>query len=409
MLISERRIFVYVALVFAFALSARSQERPAREQAFTSARQLADEKRFTDALRTIEPYSSRADDIDARVFAARLHAWAGEYKIAERMYREVLAITTDHLDARLGLADALAWNKDFAAALRQLDLLAALPDVESELLVRRGRYAWWRGDTRGARECFQRLLQLEPNNAEAASVLAAITSRKLFQLDLGYSSEWTGVSPHDSSVGAYLTYRGLQNVTLTAGVVPEERFGESSARFALGTSLAFGGTILSTSGSWATTNTRFTSHSDIEFDALRRMGPISAGAGYRRIAFGGTHIQVPTAIFSWQTTNAIGLDLRYMPSFTAASSTGSWRQGAAARITWDARKWLSPFAAVGVGSTASGLLVNNHIYYFVSQSHTTGARFNYSRSQSISLFYTRENRARDLVAHGFGTTYRLLF
>lgn len=397
-----------LALLTVLTVCASAQEQT-REGAWQHARELAASNHFDEALLLIRAYADPSTDIDAQVFVAHLHAWKGAYGHAKQIYRDVLAVDAVNVDARLGLADVLAWEKNYNAALRELKSLPASAASDMEVLLRRARYHWWNGQVRAAQEDFKQVLKVDPTHGEAIATLAAIADHKEWQLDVGYFNDADGYASHDAGGNVEMTYRGLRRWTLQTGLADASRFGENDARVTGAASFTTGRTTIAIQTSWLVGESRFSARYDVTSAVTRRFGRLAVGAGYRVLAFNDSQIQIPAAIVGWQLAPSTEIEVRLTPTYTTISRAGNWRAGASTRIAWNAASWLSPFASFAAGSTSSGLLVGNHVDYFAARTYSTGARISYSRTQSVSGYYLREIRSRDIVAQGFGTGYRLSF
>jgi hypothetical protein len=236
-----------------------------------------------------------------------------------------------------------------------------------------------------------------------------IACQASYQLDLGASAETDASTGQAGSASMLLTYRGLKHWDLTTGLIPERRFGHTGVHYLAQTAAHIGRTVITTQGSWLFGNTPFLNRSDLSAELVQRLGRISLGGGYRRLTFRDARVQIPTAIADWQATPSLELEGRFTPALTTTNSAQSWRQGGVIRLTWTATSTLAPFVSFGLGSVSSGVIENGRIDYFAAQTYTTGIRVRLSPSQSFEGFYSRENRNQNIVAHGFGTSYRVMF
>jgi len=226
---------------------------------------------------------------------------------------------------------------------------------------------------------------------------------------VNYSTGNSRAIPREMAGGINLTYHGFPHMAVNAGVAPETRFGERNVRYTTGASVMMSRTSLAAQMSWRGLDTRFSAHTDASAEVLQRFRQFSAGAGFRQITFSDSRAQIPAAILDWQVTSTVELEMRFAPSRVDTSDDTGWRQGGMSRVTWNATPWLAPFASFAVGSTASGVLVNNHIDYFAAQAYTGGARLRVSPRHFFHAYYTRENRSGDIVAHEFGTGFTVVF
>lgn len=90
-------------------------------------------------------------DEEAAVGLARTDAADECFALAERGYRDVLTRSPGNVDARAGLADVLVWTGRWREAEEVLDRGLSHAPFSPDLLARRGRVAYLRGDPATAR------------------------------------------------------------------------------------------------------------------------------------------------------------------------------------------------------------------------------------------------------------------
>ena len=116
----------------------------------------------------------RAEQMERAVLPmARAALDAGQVETARRLYRRVLQVDSDSVDARMGLGDAAVATRESAAAARwYLAALAnaRLPEERHAALLAHGRAALSAGQLEAARKSFARLT--EPDEGAPQSVAA---------------------------------------------------------------------------------------------------------------------------------------------------------------------------------------------------------------------------------------------
>ncbi|MYE12996.1 MAG: tetratricopeptide repeat protein, partial [Gammaproteobacteria bacterium] len=116
----------------------------------------------------------RAEQMERAVLPmARAALDAGQLETARRLYRRVLQVDSDSVDARMGLGDAAVASRESAEAARWY--LAALanarrPEERHAALLAHGRAALSAGQLEAARKSFARLT--EPGEEAPQSVVA---------------------------------------------------------------------------------------------------------------------------------------------------------------------------------------------------------------------------------------------
>lgn len=194
-------------------------------------------------------------DDDAEVGLARVDAADGCVALAELSYRAVLARTPGHVAARVGLADLLLHERRWDEAERTLTEGLAVEPFAPELLARRARVAYFRGDAPAA--------VFWSTEAEAAAPLDAeirdLRDRAFVgQARLGQRVQWFPSSYDDlvttdaSAVQRWrrLRFEGAMTFAARSGATRATRSGENrtpiiDGRPSFGAYLHFG------AGAWA--------------------------------------------------------------------------------------------------------------------------------------------------------------
>jgi YaiO family outer membrane protein len=147
--------------------------------------------------------AANPDDIDARVWIARLHALMGRPEHAEAVYRSILAVQPQHVDALIGLGNALvtlAQLDDAADALNRAEALAA---DRPALLTAQGRLHQAGNHTTLALAYFMRALALDPTNTEARAAADALRAARAHRVELDYTFQHLNADMDDAHVGSF--------------------------------------------------------------------------------------------------------------------------------------------------------------------------------------------------------------
>jgi tetratricopeptide (TPR) repeat protein len=122
--------------------------------------------------------------------AAEAYGKAGEYDEAVRVYRQAVKWNPDHVDTRMALAEMLLANGQPQAAENELGRILERDPDNIPALLRRGEAiaasgSWWWGNSPVS--CWERVLELEPDNATARQLLA-----DFYQDQADYHLSWAG-------------------------------------------------------------------------------------------------------------------------------------------------------------------------------------------------------------------------
>lgn len=198
---------------------------------FAEAVEAANEGRDAEALAGFQQLANMdPDDLDARLWIARLHVRMGNRNLAEPVYRGVLLEDPRDIEAMLGVANALLARGEPAQALEILDVAEELEPENDEALATAGRANLQAGRTRVAIEYFERAYAVSPTSQHRLSLEGARLSY-LHRIELrGASEQFDGPTP-DSRFGDVLVNIRLSDTFRIFGRGQTQRkFGVSEQR-----------------------------------------------------------------------------------------------------------------------------------------------------------------------------------
>jgi YaiO family outer membrane protein len=147
--------------------------------------------------------AANPDDIEARVWIARLHSRMGNPEHAVAVYRSIIAVQPQHVDALTGLGSALVTLgrlKEAADALNRAEALAAdRPDV----LTAQGRLHQAGNHTTLALAYYLRALALDPANADARAASDALRASRAHRVELDYDFQHQNGGIDNAHVGTF--------------------------------------------------------------------------------------------------------------------------------------------------------------------------------------------------------------
>jgi tetratricopeptide (TPR) repeat protein len=192
-------------MVFSLLLTTMLALDPSPQQnfaTFTEAVEAAEAGRNAEALAGFQRLANlNPDDLDARLWIARLHVRMGHLDLAEPVYRSVLLEDPSDLEAMLGVANALLARGEIDQAEEFLDLAEELEPENDEVLESVGRTHLQSGRTLRAIEYFERAYAISPTEQHRISLEGARLSY-LHRVELrGSSEQFGGSTTSDTQFG----------------------------------------------------------------------------------------------------------------------------------------------------------------------------------------------------------------
>jgi Flp pilus assembly protein TadD len=168
---------------------------------FAQAVEAANEGRDAEALTAFQRLANvNPDDLDARLWIARLHVRMGHEDLAEPVYRSVMLEDPNDLEAMLGVANALLARGEVDEAEEILRVAEELEPMNDEVLHTVGRSHLYSGRTVRAIEYFERAYGVSPTPQHRMSLEGARLSY-LHRVELRGSNERFDGSTPDTQFG----------------------------------------------------------------------------------------------------------------------------------------------------------------------------------------------------------------
>ena len=168
---------------------------------FAQAVEAANDGRDAEALAAFQRLANvNPDDLDARLWIARLHVRMGHRDLAEPVYRSVMLEDPNDLEAMLGVANALLERGEVDEAEKILNVAEELEPMNDEVLHTVGRSHMYSGRTVRAIEYFERAYGVSPTSQHRMSLEGARLSY-LHRVELRGSSEQFDGSTPDTQFG----------------------------------------------------------------------------------------------------------------------------------------------------------------------------------------------------------------
>jgi YaiO family outer membrane protein len=145
--------------------------------------------------------AANPDDIEARLWIARLHARMGHPEHASDVYRSIVAVQPQNVDALVGLGQSLVTLGRLKEASDALNRAEALAADRPSVLAAQGRLHQAGNHTTLALAYYLRAVAIEPTNAEARRALDALRAERAHRLEVDYDYQHLNVTFDDAHVG----------------------------------------------------------------------------------------------------------------------------------------------------------------------------------------------------------------
>jgi Flp pilus assembly protein TadD len=206
---------------------------------FAEAVEAANDGREAEALVAFQRLANvNPDDLDARLWIARLHVRMGNQDLAEPVYRSVLLEDPSDLEAMLGVANALLTRGEVDEAEKILDVAEEREPENDEVLHAVGRSHLNAGRTFQALEYFERAYAVSPTDQHRMSLEGARLSY-LHRVELRGAGE-----RFDAALSSSSSYRQTSFGDVTVNIRLNDRwraFGRGQAQRKFGISEQRGG------------------------------------------------------------------------------------------------------------------------------------------------------------------------
>ena len=226
-------VLLTLALTTAPPSPAPQPPAPQPADARAQAEQLARSGSYRAALERFQALAAaNPDDVEARIWIARLHAWMGDDERAVAVYESILATQPQHLDANIGLGDAFVRMGRLREAADVLGRAESQAPQNPTLLVALGRLNHASGHLDRAVDYFQRGLAIDSTSPGVRAELEALQRERAHRVEVGYFLEhFNQDDTPDPQAGFGGVNLRVNDALRVSGTVQYERkFSNSEAR-----------------------------------------------------------------------------------------------------------------------------------------------------------------------------------
>lgn len=191
---------VTFALLFVISAADGKGQTPAWQ---AQVRKYAEAKDWVSAMQLVEHEIARApQDMDVRAWRARVLAWSGRLRDAEKEYIAIVNVSGNDPDSWLGIAEVYLREGKIAEARQAINVAEELDSKRSDIRAARGRILRAAGRRAEAHSEFQSALRLDPASTEALEGLITVRPVAKHELQLGQDNDLLSYSPdfhHESA------------------------------------------------------------------------------------------------------------------------------------------------------------------------------------------------------------------
>jgi len=358
---------------------------------------LAREGRTVEAMDAFKQIADQnPDDVEARLWVARLALRLGRVDEAQRGFRSVLREHPEDVDARIGLGMVLTRTGEWQSALEALraaeqtagenaDLFSALATA-----YRRG------GDDQRALEYFNRARTLAPDDPDVALGYEAVARSYGHWIAVtGFGQ--TGAAGDVGSGSITADVRVMPRLHLQAMGRAQKGSGYSDAAGGAGglwhagraTTVAF--RAIGGSGNVALAT------SDIAGDVVHYAAVVEIGASIRRLTFADADVVAASPVIAWIPNDFWRLDARYTYSRSAFGATGSSQgdHSVMLRDTWQGWRRAAVQATYAYGIESFEDLTADRINSLGATTLAAGLRIDVPSLTRITATWEHQWRSND--------------
>lgn len=324
------------------------------------AERLANSGSYDAALRQFQALAAaNPDDIETRMWIARLHVKLGHPEHAAEVYRSILATQPQNVEALTGLGNALVSVGRLGEASEALTHAEKIAGDRAEVLAAQGRLHAKANRTTLALAYYTRALTIDPGNKAVRAEADALRAAQAHRLELDYDFQHTDQDVDDSHVGTFALNARLSDAVRIVGEGQVERlFGVDDQRAGVGFEFALSRNTRLTVGGLGGFDPVYLPDSDFYGDLTVDGRRASFGVLVRRAAFQDSDFwiagpeltvklsQSADASLAYYHGNATPVGLPEVGTDTVAVRLGGWvtkgfRLGAGYTHGIDRLDWLT--------------------------------------------------------------------
>jgi tetratricopeptide (TPR) repeat protein len=412
-------LIALIAVALTCPSSSHAQSRPPDWQA--EVRKYAEAKDWDSALRLVEQQIAQApQDMDVRAWRARVLAWAGKLREAEKEYLEILKVSRTDPDNWMGLAGVYLREGKLSDAERAISTAQELDPKRSDIHAARARILRAEGQRKEAQSEFQSALHLDPESAEARDGLVSVRRGAQHELRIGQDDDLLSYSDGYHDEWMSLASKWTSHWTTSVAGDFYQRSGAEAGKFV--------GSITRRQSKWGALSVGGAiGHDNAVIPKSEAFFDLDHGWKTGETGFvRGVEISYSQHWYWYQSARILsltGTTLVYFPqnwTFTLGS-TGSrsafsgtnaeWRPSGIARLGFPLARWGDRRLSGNVSFSAGteNFAIVDQIGSFASQTYSGGLRLQITERQDLAGFGGYQRRTQNRTDTSFGLSYGIHF
>ena len=226
-------MLMWMVLTLAVAAAPQAPAVPAQTEPRAQAEQLARSGSYRAALEKFQALAAaNPDDLEARIWIARLHSLMGNDRRAVDVYESIIATNPKHVDALVGMGDVLVRLGRLREAADALTQAEAVAPENAALLSAQGRLHHAMGHPTLSAAYYERALALDPSAAAIRAEYDAVRRERAHRLELGYFLEHFNLedTPDPQAGTGTVNLRVNEELRVSGTVQYERKFSQNEAR-----------------------------------------------------------------------------------------------------------------------------------------------------------------------------------
>jgi len=363
------------------------------------------------ALRQFQAIAAaNPDDIDARLWIARLHARMGHPEHAVDVYRSILAVQPQHLEALIGLGQSLVALGRLGEAADALNRAEALAADRPAVLAAQGQLHQAGNRTTLALAYYERALALDPSNADIRKLADVLRAERGHRLELDYDFQHLNTDVDDSHAGTFeLNARVADPLRLFARGQVERLFGANDGRAGGGLEWSMTRQATLRIGVLGGFDPVYLPESDVFVEASLQQGRARWGVLVQRAIFEGSDLWIGGPELTVRLTDGVHASIDYYHGSTTVEGVTNdiGTDTVAVRISGPVSKRVRLGAGYTHGIDRLDWLTSDRITF---EADTFGLRtsFTFTPFVTLEVGYDFQSRPEDIQVHRAraGLTYR---